>query len=95
MDFAKYLKPTINEKSLAIAENGQYTFDVLSPLNKITAKNLIEKQYNVKVSAVRRINLRGKEKQVGVRRYRITSPRSKVIAQLEKGQSIADFNRYQ
>ncbi len=47
-------RPIISEKSIRLAKESQYTFEVLSRANKIEIKHAVEKMFdNVEVAAVR------------------------------------------
>ena len=88
----KYLEiikaPVITEKAARLAQNyNQYVFKVDSRANKIEIKQAIEKLFNVKVVAVRTINVKPKKRRVG--RYSGLSNRSKkAIVTLAEGQTI-------
>ena len=79
--------PVITEKSQNAQENGQYTFKVDPRANKIEIKEAIEKIFNVKVAAIRTINVKPKKKRVG--RYSgLTNRAKKAIVTLKEGQTI-------
>ena len=84
------IKPIITEKSAQLVENLQYTFEVAKDANKVEIKNAIEKIFNVKVVAVRTINVHRKAKRM--QRYQGFKPAyKKAIVKLAPGQSIDAF----
>lgn len=62
------LKPLITEKSTALIEENKYTFVVGKNANKIEIKRAVEELFDVKVRAVNTINMKGKQRRVGVHR---------------------------
>lgn len=84
------IKPIITEKSSQLVENLQYTFEVAKDANKVEIKNAVEKIFNVKVVAVRTINVQRKAKRM--QRYQGFKPGyKKAIVKLAPGQSIDAF----
>ncbi len=84
------IKPIITEKSAQLVENLQYTFEVQKDANKVEIKNAIEKIFNVKVVAIRTINVHRKAKRM--QRYQGFKPAyKKAIVKLAPGQSIDAF----
>ena len=91
MKDTKYLEilkaPVITEKSEIAKEAGKYTFKVDSKANKLEIKEAIEKLFNVKVTAIRTINVKPKKRRVG--RYTgLTNRTKKAIVTLAEGQTI-------
>lgn len=87
----KYLEiikaPVITEKSGNLAQSNQYVFKVDSRANKTEIKQAIEKIFNVKVEAIRTINVKPKKRRVG--RYTgLTNRTKKAIVTLAEGQQI-------
>ena len=88
----KYLEiikaPVITEKASKLAqEKNQYVFKVDYRANKIEIKKAIEKLFNVKVEAIRTLNVKPKKKRVG--RYTgLTNRTKKAIVTLASGQQI-------
>ena len=88
----KYLEiikaPVITKKSMIAAQNnGEYIFKVDHRCNKIEIKNAIEKIFNVKVTDIRTINVRGKKRRFG--RYTgLTNKYKKAIVKLAEGDTI-------
>lgn len=85
-------RPIITEKSMKLAQNGLYTFEVDKEATKpLIAKRVAEK-FNVKVLTVNVINVKGKVKsQRAVRKSYQTPGFKKAIVQVGKGQTIAIF----
>ena len=91
MQDTKYLEilkaPVITEKSEIAKEAGKYTFKVDPKANKLEIKEAIEKLFNVKVTAIRTINVKPKKRRVG--RYTgLTNRTKKAIVTLAEGQTI-------
>ena len=59
-------KPIVTERSNFAQSQGKYTFEVDKKATKIEIRNAVEKLFNVKVLDVRTMNVRGKQKRVGV-----------------------------
>lgn len=58
-------QPLVTEKTVrAQEENNQYTFEVHPDANKIEIRRAVEDQFEVDVTQVRTMNVRGKEKRV-------------------------------
>jgi large subunit ribosomal protein L23 len=85
------LRPVVTEKtSDQKEEDNQVTFEVAPSANRIEIKRAVEAIFNVKVEAVRTMNVKGKIK----RRGRILGKRKdrkKAIVTLMPGQSIEFF----
>ena len=90
------IKPRVTEKTYAAIEltkptGTTYTFQIHDRLDKASVKELVEKQFNVTVTAVRIINLPGK-----TRRFKgiagRTSDVKKALVRLKKGDSISAFD---
>ena len=91
MKDTKYLEilkaPVITEKSENARNEGKYTFKVDPRANKIEIKEAIEKIFNVKVKAIRTLNVKPKKRRVG--RYTgLTNRYKKAIVTLAEGQTI-------
>ena len=91
MKDTKYLEilkaPVITEKSQIAKSEGKYTFKVSPKATKTEIKEAIEKIFNVKVSAIRTINVKPKKRRVG--RYTgLTNRTKKAIVTLAEGQTI-------
>lgn len=86
------IRPLITEKMTAQSEKeGRYGFVVDRKSNKIEIREAVEKQFNVKVSGVRTMIVRGKERTRYTKSNILrgaTSTWKKAIVTLEKGESI-------
>ena len=60
------IRPIITEKSSDGLQNGKYTFEVNKKATKIDIARAVEKLFEVKVLKVNTMNVKGKEKRVGV-----------------------------
>lgn len=86
------LKPVITEKSMVLAQAGQFTFAVPREANKNQLKLTVEKLFPVNVLRVRILRLAGKIRRSGkTRQARQISPRFKAIVTLKAGQTIEYF----
>ncbi|MEM0011530.1 MAG: 50S ribosomal protein L23 [Candidatus Bathyarchaeia archaeon] len=54
------VRPLITEKSLRLAKQGKYSFEVATDANKLEIKNAVERLFGVKVEKVHTINMKGK-----------------------------------
>ena len=60
------VKPIITERSMSAVADKKYVFQVARDAGKIEIKKAIEEIFGVKVKSVNTINVRGKEKRMGV-----------------------------
>ncbi len=74
-------RPIITEESMMGVANKVYVFEVARDAGKIEIKKAIEEIFKVKVSSVNTMNVRGKEKRMGVHVGK-TSARKKAIVTL-------------
>lgn len=85
-------RPIITEKSMKLAQNGLYTFEVSKETTKPQAAKAVADKFNVKVLKVKVINVKGKTKsQKKVRKSYLTSGYKKAIVHIQKGQTIPVF----
>ena len=83
-------RPIITEKSALLAEKAVYTFEVAKEANKVEIKKAIEEIFEVKVVAIRTVNVHRKAKRMS--RYEgFKSAYKKAIVRLEPGQTIKAF----
>ena len=83
-------RPIITEKSALLAEKAVYTFEVAKDANKVEIKKAIEEIFNVKVVAIRTVNVHKKAKRMS--RYEgFKAAYKKAIVRLEPGQTIKAF----
>lgn len=85
------VRPMVTEKShVLLDQHGAYTFVVANDANKIEIAYAIEKQFNVKVTAVRTLRYAGKMKRMGKWMGRKASWKKAVVT-LAEGDSIEIF----
>jgi len=84
-------KPRVTEKSLKMVErNRAYPFEVDTEANKVEIRQAVEAIFDVKVEAVRTMNMLGKFKRTG--RWLGRRPAwKKAIVVLKQGHAIEDF----
>ena len=82
--------PIITEKTTMLATDGWYTFRTKKETSKKEAKDLIEKNFKVKVISVRSISGKRKKRRRG-REVGYTKGYKKIIVRLKKGQKIEIF----
>ncbi len=91
------LRPVISEKAIELAdENNTYVFFVPKSANKITIAEAVKDRYDVEATSVRTQIVKGKTKQMPVKRGRllikgVRSDLKKAIVTLKKGDSISLF----
>ena len=84
------ISPHISEKTTDLNEkNQQITFKVRSDSNKTQIKKAVEKLFDVKVSSVKTLAVKGKTKRAGIRTGKTKSWKKAYIT-LAEGQDI-DF----
>lgn len=59
------IKPIVTERSMDLLGEGKYTFKVAKDATKSDIKNAVEELFNVQVTKVNTLNVRGKKKRVG------------------------------
>lgn len=87
------IQPLLTEKMTDLAAKRQYAFKVEQQANKIEIARAVEKKFNVVVTSVRTLNVKGKVKTQLTRRGRVVGKRSdwkKAIVTLKDGHTI-DF----
>jgi len=84
------ISPIITEKSMLGISNLTYTFKVRKDACKIEIRDAIEKIFNVKVSKVNTMNVRGRSRRRG-RMYGTTPSWKKAIVTLAPGEKSIDF----
>ena len=87
------IAPHVSEKSLADAQLGIYTFDVLKNSTKTEIAKQLEEIYGVHVTKVTTTSIAGKVRMVGRKRSKVARPdRKKARVQLKKGETIKVFD---
>lgn len=87
-------RPIVTEKISNVQEKGIYAFEVDLGANKIEIARAIEKKFNVTVTNVRTMNIKGKTKTQMTRRGKFkgkTSHYKKAIVSLKEGDKIDLF----
>jgi large subunit ribosomal protein L23 len=87
-------RPIVTEKISNVQEKGIYAFEVDLDANKIEIARAIEKKFNVTVTKVRTMNIKGKTKTQMTRRGKFkgkTSHYKKAIVSLKEGDKIDLF----
>ncbi|MCR4306295.1 MAG: 50S ribosomal protein L23 [Candidatus Daviesbacteria bacterium] len=85
-------RPIITEKSMKLAQDGLYVFEVDKDATKPLIAQVVAKKFNVKVLSVKVINVKGKTKQQKRARKIYTTGRiKKALVQVKKGDKIAIF----
>ncbi len=85
-------RPLISEKSMRLAQNGLYTFEVDKDATKPLIAKIVAEKFKVKVLEVKVVNVKGKLKQQRkVRKVYKTGGFKKALVQIGKGQTIALF----
>lgn len=81
------LRPVITEKATLGSEHGQVTFRVPLDATKPEIKSAVERLFDVKVTAVNTVRVKGKVKRFRGRRGRL-SDYKKAVVTLAEGHSI-------
>jgi len=87
-------RPIVTEKISNLQEKGIYAFEVELNANKIEIARAVEKKFNVTVTNVRTMNIKGKSKTQMTKRGRFegkTSHIKKAIVTLKEGDKIDLF----
>ena len=86
------VSPLITERSMALAQSGQYTFVVGRFATKEEVKKEVEKLFSVHVQSVSTVVTKGRTKRVGKRREEVQlQPMKKAVVAVKKGEKIALF----
>ena len=83
-------RPLITEKSTSLQAQNKYAFEIASGASKPMIRQAVEKAFNVKVTGVNVVTMRGKTRRVG-RREVHRSPWKKAIVTLQTGDKIEFF----
>lgn len=84
------IKPVITERSMDMAQEKKYTFDVAVDASKTEIKHAIEEIFDVDVKKVNVINMDGKTKRMG-RYVGKTAAYKKAIVTLTEGSKEIEF----
>lgn len=86
------LKPIITEKSLQDASKGVYTFMVAKFADKRLIKHLLEDQFSIHIQTITTMNVKGKKRQIGKKRTKVSKPDwKKAKVQVKAGEKIGLF----
>jgi len=86
------IKPAITEKAMKEAQKGKFTFLVKQHAKKPVIKNEVEKNFNVNVTHISTIVIKGRKTRVGQKRsYKALGSWKKAVVTLKEGQKIALF----
>ena len=80
----------LTEKSTRLREKNQVVFEVAREANKVQIKSAVEKLFNVKVTSVNTLVMRGKDRRMG-RGYGKMQNWKKAMVTLAEGQAIDFF----
>lgn len=84
------LRPIVSEKSYKQIEKTKYTFAVHSDAEKVEIARAVEELFNVSVTKVNTLNMKGKPRRRGHTKGK-TSSWKKAIVTLKEGQRIEVF----
>ena len=84
-------RPVISENSMMGAANKCYTFEVAKNANKIMIKKAVEDIFGVKVVKVNTINVRAKEKRVGMNLGKTAAWKKAIVTLSEDSKAIEFF----
>jgi large subunit ribosomal protein L23 len=88
------LRPIITEKMTELGDKRQYAFEVPSSVNKIEIGKAVEKKFNVAVTSIRTVVVKGKTKSQMTKRGRFegrSKTWKKAIVTLKQGDKIDYF----
>lgn len=86
------VRPIVTEKSTMLSGLDKYVFEVMSGANKSQIKEAVEKAFNVTVTNVHTMNMKGEGRRVGKNRRLVTTPGwKKAVVTLQEGDKIEVF----
>ena len=85
------IRPIITEQSMESVADKKYVFEVAKDSNKIEIRKAIETIFGVKVKSVNTLNVKGKEKRMGVHRGYTASRKKAVVSLTEDSKPIEIF----
>ncbi|MCL1896898.1 MAG: 50S ribosomal protein L23 [Clostridiales bacterium] len=85
------LRPIITEGSMEQAEIKKYAFEVAPGSEKIEIKRAVEELFGVKVLSVNTMNVKGKEKRMGVHKGFRPNRKKAIIRLTEDSKGIEFF----
>ncbi len=91
MNASKVLvRPLVTEKSTLLNERAKYVFEIAAGVSKKDVAKAVAKTFNVTVTAVNTMNVRGKSKRFGRRVSKLPDFRKAVVS-LKPGDKIQLF----
>jgi large subunit ribosomal protein L23 len=91
MDSATVIRrPIVTEKSTSLQERGRYVFEVARSATKLEIKEAVQVAFDVKVSSVNTMVVKGKRRRFGPR-VTLGKTWKKAIVKLAPGESITIF----
>ncbi len=84
-------KPIISERSMDVAQEKKYTFEVAREANKTEIKAAVEELFGVEVAKVNVQNYDGKLKRVGLHQGRTPQCKKAIVTLTEKSKEIEFF----
>ena len=84
------VKPIVTEKSNAELQLGKYTFEVNRNATKVQIAHAVEKLFDVRVLNVNTMNVKGKQKRVGVHRG-MTNDWKKAIVTIDQNPEVRTY----
>jgi large subunit ribosomal protein L23 len=85
------IRPVVTEKSVSIADNGQYVFEVDMRANKMQVKDAVETAFNVTVYDVNTMIMPAKINRRGSRELVRSAKWKKAVVTLKPGDRIQLF----
>lgn len=85
------LRPMITEKATALGGENKYMFEVRREANKTQIKEAVQKGFDVKVTAVNVMNMKGKPRRVRGNRIKHRPDWKKAVVTLAPGDKIELF----
>ena len=84
-------KPVITERSMSAVADKKYVFEVERGAEKTEIKRAVEEIFGVKVKSVNTMNVRGKNKRMGVHEGKTAAKKKAIITLTEDSKSIEMF----
>ena len=85
------IRPIITEQSMEAVEDKKYVFEVARSANKVEIRKAIETIFGVKVLSVNTLNVKGKEKRMGVHVGKTAAMKKAVIRLTADSKAIELF----
>ena len=85
------IRPIVTERSMSEAADKKYAFQVAVDANKIEIRQAVEEIFGVEVESVNTMNVRGKEKRMGVHIGNRAASKKAIVRLTRKSKSIEFF----